>query len=289
MADLAPVTEKLIKQNQEELAKSVKDASTSLQSAGARQALTEIASIFEEQSGVSVKEFKQSRDKITALSSSLDEMDTVSNTERKILEDILKNSQTSIKENANFKKSIGELTSNAVKSGLDGVGGMLTGALAQSPILALGASFLGDRVKQFRERRAAAKEEENQRIERIKQETEIGKKEFEILRTQISNEDAISRSNIDQQKIQEEARSRGVSEQTVIDEVKDNIIRTAKNEKLSNDAKKAELDTIEDLKKKYEIETEVSKPESPTENFNDNISTPETTETDTNALLDRHR
>lgn len=104
MADLAPVTEKLIKQNQEELAKSVKDASTSLQSAGARQALTEIASIFEEQSGVSVKEFKQSRDKITALSSSLDEMDTVSNTERKILEDILKNSQTSIKENANFKK-----------------------------------------------------------------------------------------------------------------------------------------------------------------------------------------
>ena len=63
MADLAPVTEKLIKQNQEELAKSVKDASASLQSAGARQALTEIASIFEEQSGVSVKEFKQSRDK----------------------------------------------------------------------------------------------------------------------------------------------------------------------------------------------------------------------------------
>jgi len=286
MADLAPVTEKLIKQNQEELAKSVKDASISLQSAGARQALTEIASIFEEQSGVSVKEFKQSRDKITALSSSLDEMDTVSNTERKILEDILKNSQTSIKENANFKKSVGELTSNAVKSGLDGVGGMLTGALAQSPILALGASFLGDRVKQFRERRAAAKEEENQRTERIKQETEIEKKEFEILRTQISNEDAISRSNMDQQKIQEEARSRGVSEQTVIDEVKDNIIRTAKNEKLSNDKKKAELDTIEDLKKKYEIETEVSKPESPTENFNDNISTPETTETDTNALLD---
>ena len=286
MADLAPITEKLIKQNQEELAKSVKDASASLQSAGARQALTEISSIFEEQSGVSVKEFKQSRDKITALSTSLDEMDTVSNTERKILEDILKSSQASIKENANFKKSIGELTSNAVKSGLDGVGGMLTGALAQSPILALGASFLGDRVKQFRERRAAAKEEENQRIERIKQETEIEKKEFEILRTQISNEDAISRSNMDQQKIQEEARSRGVSEQTVIDEVKDNIIRTAKNEKVSNDAKKAELDAIEDLKKKYEIETEVSKPESPTENFNDNISTPETTETDTNALLD---
>ena len=106
--------------------------------------LQKLLSIFEEQSGVSVKEFKQSRDKITALSSSLDEMDTVSNTERKILEDILKNSQASIKENANFKKSVGELTSNAVKSGLDGVGGMLTGALAQSPILALGASFLGD-------------------------------------------------------------------------------------------------------------------------------------------------
>lgn len=286
MADLAPVTEKLIKQNQEELAKSVKNASASLQSAGARQALTEIASIFEEQSGVSVKEFKQSRDKITALSSSLDEMDTVSNTERKILEDILKSSQASIQENANFKKSVGELTSNAVKSGLDGVGGMLTGALSQSPILALGASFLGDRVKQFRERRAAAKEEENQRIERIKQETEIEKKEFEILRTQISNEDAISRSNMDQKKIQEEAKSRGVSEQTIIDEVKDNIIRTAKNEKLSNDAKKAELDAIEDLKRKYEIETEISKPESPTENSNDNISSPETTETDTNALLD---
>lgn len=286
MADLAPVTEKLIKQNQEELAKSVKNASASLQSAGARQALTEIASIFEEQSGVSVKEFKQSRDKITALSSSLDEMDTVSNTERKILEDILKSSQASIKENANFKKSVGELTSNAVKSGLDGIGGMLTGALSQSPILALGASFLGDRVKQFRERRAAAKEEENQRIERIKQETEIEKKEFEILRTQISNEDAISRSNMDQKKIQEEARSRGVSEQTIIDEVKDNIIRTAKNEKISNDAKKAELDAIEDLKRKYEIETEISKPESPTENSNDNIISPETTETDTNALLD---
>ena len=68
--------------------------------------------------------------------------------------------------------------------------------------------------------------------------------------------------------------------------LKDNIIRTAKNEKLSNDAKKAELDAIEDLKRKYEIETEISKPESPTENSNDNISSPETTETDTNGGID---
>jgi len=263
MADLASVTEKLVKQNQEELAKSVKDASASLQSAGARQALNEIGSIFEQQSDVSVKQFTETRKRIDALSATLENMEGVSNRERQILEQVLQNSQASIKENAGFKAGVKDLVSDTVKGSLDGIGGLVTGALSQSPLLAMGASFIGQRVKQFRERRKAAKEENAQREERIAAQRALEKKEFEVLRTQISNEDAIARSNMDQEKIQEEARRRGVSEDEVINEIKDNIIRKAQADKQDREIKKAELDEIEALKSKFGLDGEpsVSQPE----------------------------
>ena len=263
MADLASVTEKLVKQNQEELAKSVKDASASLQSAGARQALNEIGSIFEQQSDVSVKEFKATRKRIDALSASIENMEGVSNRERQILEQVLQNSQASIKANAGLKEGVKDLVSDTVKGSLDGIGGLVTGALSQSPLLAMGASFIGQRVKQFRERRKAAKEENAQREERIANQRALEKKEFEVLRTQISNEDAIARSNMDQEKIQEEARRRGVSEDEIINEIKDNIIRKAQADKQDREIKKAELDEIEALKSKFGLDGEpsVSQPE----------------------------
>ena len=263
MADLASVTEKLVKQNQEELAKSVKDASASLQSAGARQALNEIGSIFEQQSDVSVKEFKATRKRIDALSASIENMEGVSNRERQILEQVLQNSQASIKANAGLKEGVKDLVSDTVKGSLDGIGGLVTGALSQSPLLAMGASFIGQRVKQFRERRKAAKEENAQREERIANQRALEKREFEVLRAQISNEDAIARSNMDQEKIQEEARRRGVSEDEIINEIKDNIIRKAQADKQDREIKKAELDEIEALKSKFGLDGEpsVSQPE----------------------------
>ena len=263
MADLASVTEKLVKQNQEELAKSVKDASASLQSAGARQALNEIGSIFEQQSDVSVKEFKATRKRIDALSASIENIEGVSNRERQILEQVLQNSQASIKANAGLKEGVKDLVSDTVKGSLDGIGGLVTGALSQSPLLAMGASFIGQRVKQFRERRKAAKEENAQREERIANQRALEKREFEVLRTQISNEDAIARSNMDQEKIQEEARRRGVSEDEIINEIKDNIIRKAQTDKQDREIKKAELDEIEALKSKFGLDGEpsVSQPE----------------------------
>ena len=249
--DLKAVTEKLIRQNQEELSASFSAATDQLQSAAARQALAEVADILGQQEGVSVKEFKETKKKIDLLDANLAQLEGATDQEKKALQEILRASQESIKQNTTFKKSIGDLATKTVESSISGIGGVITGALSGSPLLAFGTSFVGDRIKQFRETRKANKAEEEERQRRIVEQRKIEEEEFSVLRTQISNEEAISRANITSEEVATQALARGITEQEVIDEQKNAIIRQAKIAKEAEDANKAREDEIESIKRSY--------------------------------------
>ena len=277
--DLKAVTEKLIRQNQEELSASFGAATDQLQSAAARQALAEVADILGQQEGVSVKEFKETKKKIDLLDADLAQLEGATDQEKKALQEILRASQESIKQNTTFKKSIGDLATKTVENSISGIGGVITGALSGSPLLAFGASFVGDRIKQFRETRKANKAEEEERQRRIVEQRKIEEEEFSVLRTQISNEEAISRANITSEEVAAQALARGITEQEVIDEQKNAIIRQAKIAKEAEDANKAREDEIESIKRSYGLdvsESPVSVPqsESPISDDRENITIP---------------
>ena len=144
---------------------------------------------------------------------------------------------------------------------------------------ATGASFVGDRIKQFRETRKANKAEEEERQRRIVEQRKIEEEEFSVLRTQISNEEAISRANITSEEVAAQALARGITEQEVIDEQKNAIIRQAKIAKEAEDANKAREDEIESIKRSYGLdvsESPVSVPqsESPISDDRENITIP---------------
>lgn len=281
--DLKTVTEKLIRQNQEELSASFSAATDQLQSAAARQALAEVADILGQQEGVSVKEFKETKKKIDLLDADLQQLEGATDQEKKALQEILRASQESIKQNTTFKKSIGDLASKTVESSIDGIGGVITGALSGSPLLAFGASFVGDRIKQFRETRKANKAEEEERQRRIVEQKKIEEEEFSVLRTQISNEEAISRANITSEEVATQALARGITEQEVIDEQKNAIIRQAKAAKEAEDANKAREDEIESIRKSYGLDlsqspVSVPQPETSVSDDRENITVPSASE-----------
>ena len=281
--DLKAVTEKLIRQNQEELSASFSAATDQLQSAAARQALAEVADILGQQEGVSVKEFKETKKKIDLLDADLAQLEGATDQEKKALQEILRASQESIKQNTTFKKSIGDLATKTVESSISGIGGVITGALSGSPLLAFGASFVGDRIKQFRETRKANKAEEEERQRRIIEQRKIEEEEFSVLRTQISNEEAISRANITSEEVAAQALARGITEQEVIDEQKNAIIRQAKIAKETEDANKAREDEIESIRKSYGLDmsespVSVPQPETSVSDDRENITIPSPSE-----------
>jgi len=289
--DLQAVTEKLIRQNQEELSASFSAATDQLQSAAARQALTEVADILGQQEGISVKEFKETKKKIDLLDADLQQLEGATDQEKKALQEILRASQESIKQNTTFKKSIGELASKTVENSIDGIGGVITGALSGSPLLAFGASFVGDRIKQFRETRKANQAEEEERQRRIVEQRKIEEEEFSVLRTQISNEEAISRANITSEEVAAQSLARGITEQEVIDEQKNAIIRQAKTAKEAEDANKARQDEVESIKRSYGLDmpespVSVPKPEASVSDDKENITVPSPSENTQNLSTD---
>ena len=113
--------------------------------------------------------------------------------------------------------------------------------------------------------------------------SKIEEEEFSVLRTQISNEEAISRANITSEEVASQALARGITEQEVIDEQKNAIIRQAKAAKEAEDANKAREDEIESIRKSYGLDmsespVSVPQPETSVSDDRENITVPSSSE-----------
>ena len=265
MASLAGVTDQLQRQNQQELASVIRIANEQLVSSGARQGLDEIAKIFEAQQGTSLEEFKATKKQIQEMQRGLASLEGVNSEEKRMLQKVLETSQASIGENVTFKKSIGELTANTVESSIDGIGGMIGGALSGSPLLSFGASFVGDRFKQFKENRKAAKEAQKERADKIAQEAEQEEREFSLLRSQMDNASVAAASG----KTQEEIDSLSLDQ---LNEEKDLIIQRAFSAKQEADLQEEDRKNIESLQAKFGLDEPTTSPSSSSSNENNNNS-----------------
>ena len=263
MASLAGVTDQLQRQNQQELASVIRIANEQLVSSGARQGLDEIAKIFEQQQGTSLEEYKATKKQIVEMQRELANLDGVNSEEKRMLQKVLETSQTSIGENVTFKKSIGELTSKTVESSIDSIGGMIGGALSGSPLLSFGASFVGDRFKQFKENRKAAKEAQKERADKIAQEAEQEEREFSLLRSQMDNASVAAASG----KTQEEIDSLSLDQ---LNEEKDLIIQRAFSAKQEADLQEEDRKRLESVQEKFGLDRSTNSPPPSSGNENNN-------------------
>ena len=274
MADLASVTATLQRENEEALAASLENASAALQSSGARAAFDELTTILDSQEERTVEEYKKTQQRVTSLQRSIRNLEGLSRAESAALNQTMKDAQNSINQNSNFKSTVGDVVKGAAKGATGALGNLISGALSQSPILAFGASFVGERISQFKERKAAQKAEENQRVERLAVQEQTEQKEMQVLRESISNEDAIRASNKTQEEIQRDAAMSGVSEQEIIDQEKDIIIRKAQASKEAEDAEIAARKNLEKIAERYGISISDEENSQPAPTPNDNIPAP---------------
>ena len=253
MADLESVTATLQRQNEEALAASLENASAVLQSAGARTAFEELTNIIESQEEKTVDEYKKTQQRVAALQKSIKNLEGLSRAESAALTQTMKDAQNSLNQNANFKATVGNVVKDSAKGAAAGLGNLVSGALSQSPILAFGAGFISERVSQFKERKAAQKAEEEERNDRLAAEEQKEQKEMGLLRETISNEDAVRASNKNMEEIQRDAAMQGVSEQELIDQEKDRIIRRAQADKDAADKEEAARKNLEKIAERYGI------------------------------------
>lgn len=253
MADLESVTATLQRQNEQALAASLENASAVLQSSGARTAFEELTNIIESQEEKTVDEYKKTQKRVAALQKSIKNLEGLSRAESAALTQTMKDAQNSLNQNANFKATVGNVVKDSAKGAAAGLGNLVSGALSQSPILAFGAGFISERVSQFKERKAAQKAEDEERNDRLAAEEQKEQKEMGLLRETISNEDAVRASNKNMEQIQRDAAMQGVSEQELIDQEKDRIIRRAQADKDAADKDEAARKNLEKIAERYGI------------------------------------
>ena len=273
MADLESVTATLQRQNEEALAASLENASAVLQSSGARTAFEELTNIIESQEEKTVDEYKKTQQRVAALQKSIKNLEGLSRAESAALTQTMKDAQDSLNQNANFKATVGNVVKDSAKGAAAGLGNLVSGALSQSPILAFGAGFISERVSQFKERKAAQKAEDEERNDRLAAEEQKEQKEMGLLRETISNEDAVRASNKNMEEIQRDAAMQGVSEQELIDQEKDRIIRRAQADKDAADKEEAARKNLEKIAERYGISVSGEENMAPSPAPQNNITT----------------
>jgi len=273
MADLESVTATLQRQNEEAFAASLENASEVLQSSGARTAFEELTNIIESQEEKTVDEYKKTQQRVAALQKSIKNLEGLSRAESAALTQTMKDAQNSLNQNANFKATVGNVVKDSAKGAAAGLGNLVSGALSQSPILAFGAGFISERVSQFKERKAAQKAEDEERNDRLAAEEQKEQKEMGLLRETISNEDAVRASNKNMEQIQRDAAMQGVSEQELIDQEKDRIIRRAQADKDAADKEEAARKNLEKIAERYGISVSGEENMAPSPAPQNNIST----------------
>lgn len=266
MSDLATITASLERENNETLAATLQNTGAALQSSGARQAFEELTQILDSQEDKTIDEYKKTQERVKLLQKSIKDLQGLSRAESAALTSVISDAQSSLNQNTGFKKTIGSVIKGSVKDSISGIGGIVTGALSQSPIMAMGAGFIGERVTQFKERKAAQKAEDDERADRIATQAQTEQKEMALLRNQISNDDAIRASGKTQEQIQRDAAMMGISEQELIDQEKNAIIRRAQAEKERVDAETEARKNIEKIAERYGINVPAGDETAPTPN-----------------------
>lgn len=235
------------------LAKKLEEVSENLESNTAASVLGEVSGIIKEQGNMSVAELKSTRDDLKLLKDKVRESDRISERDRENILSLISNQEAIIAENTTLSKKAAEFISENVKDKIPDIAGIAAGVVAESPALALGVKFVGDKIQEAREKRKKEREEREARLQRIAEQEAIQDEEMELLRNSITAQETLAKLNMTAEKAQETARQNNISYEEYINQLKDGLILDSKRKKTEADIAAKQAKQLSDIRDKFGI------------------------------------
>jgi hypothetical protein len=235
------------------LAKKLEEVSENLESNTAASVLGEVSSIIKEQGNMSVAELKSTRADLQLLKDKVRESDRVSERDRENILSLIANQEAIIAENTTLSKKAAEFISENVKDKIPDIAGIAAGVVAESPALALGVKFVGDKIQEAREKRKKEREEREARLQRIAEQEAIQDEEMELLRSSITAQETLAKLNMTAEEAQESAKKNNISYEEYINQLKDGLILDSKRKKAEADLAEKQSKQISDIREKFGV------------------------------------
>lgn len=235
------------------LAKKLDEVSENLESNTAASVLGEVSTIIKEQGNMSVAELKSTRADLQLLKDKVRESDRVSERDRENILSLISNQEAIIAENTTLSKKAAEFISENVKDKIPDIAGIAAGVVAESPALALGVKFVGDKIQEAREKRKKEREEREARLQRIAEQEAIQDEEMELLRSSITAQETLAKLNMTAEEAQESAKRNNTSYEEYINQLKDGLILDSKRKKAEADLAEKQSKQISDIREKFGV------------------------------------
>jgi hypothetical protein len=238
------------------ISESLKDVSGTLETAAAEQTVSELSAIIEAQGEMSVSELKKSRASLSLLKDKVTQSDRISSKDRENILSLISNQEQIIAKNTTLSKRAAQFIGENIKDKIPDFAAITAGVVSESPALALGIKFVGDKIQESRERRKEEDAERQERLKRIDEEQRLQDEEYSILRDSITNQDTLKKLNMSEGAAMQAAKANDLEYQEYLDQLKNGLIRDAKNQKREEDLQTAKQKQIDEIREKYGVTAE---------------------------------
>jgi len=292
MTTLNDITGRLQEENTDKLLLSLQDKLLKIQnnidSDSGKFFLKELEDIIDKSDTKSQKGLNKLNNKLTNLNSSIVKSNSLNESEKNTFRSAISEQSTIVEDNTTLASKIKNIVSNKKDEIADkGLNADISGAVMAvtgSPAFGLAAGFIQDKVTDRIKENVENERERKEQESRIKQHEELKSKEFEFLRTQVSEQDVKEKFNLTENDIQNKATENNTTYEEYLNSLKDSIIeQSSQNKKIKeqNEEIKQEEDSI---RKKYGM-NDNDNVTSNTVTNNDNItSNTETSNTETDNV-----
>lgn len=239
--------------NYRKLSETLKQTSERLDTGSASVALQQLGDVISASQDLSVGELKKTRKDLSILKEQVNQSNRISEGDRENILSLISNQEKIVSQNTTLAKRAADFVQTKVKENSIDITGVVSGALAESPALAMGVTFIGNKIKEMRE---AAKERKAQRAERIaalQEQERIQDQEYEALRGVITNQQTLEKMNMSQEEATQNAIAAGKDYQEYVDELKNTLITESRSRAQREQLEKDRIEALDSLREKYAI------------------------------------
>jgi hypothetical protein len=255
MTTLNDITGRLQEENTNDIITSLNDKLSLIEnntdSDSGKFFLKELEDIIVKSDTKSQKGLNSLNDRLKHLNVSIQKSNTLNESEKNTFRSAISEQSTIVEDNTTLASKIKNIVSNKKDEIADkGLNADISGAVMAvtgSPAFGLAAGFIQDKVTDRIKENVEAERERKEQESRIKQHEELKSKEFEFLRTQVSEQDVKDKFNLTENDIQNKATENNTTYEEYLNSLKDSIIeQSSQNKKIKeqNEEIKQEEDSI---------------------------------------------
>jgi hypothetical protein len=253
------------------LSETLNQSAEMLDTGTASTAVSQISELISQQSNMSVGELKRTRKDLSSFKGAINASDKITDKDRGNIISLLENQDKVLSESTTLSKKAAEFVQTKIKDNSIDMTAVVSGALAESPALAMGAMFVGNKIKEAIQARRERKTEQAERMERIRQQEEIQEEEMTALRGVITNQETLEKMNMSQEEATQLAIDTGKDYQEYVDELKNKLIIESKIAKQNQETAEEHEKAINSLRDKFGITAAETSPNIPSGGM-DNVS-----------------